>query len=264
METRKMRTRNRLVPCILSGLLLCGSTWAAAQTRLLVGMATGSDDLRGGNRAFITLVLTDDTVLPFQLLSTGEPANSSSIRRVTFPDTVAANRIKTIRIVHDGNPRSGHPFDSQDNWDLRALGVSLANASFVGVRELYSSARDSKRAVFVQRFTGSARQLDIVIRAVGCQPDFTILGMTGSPSGIDLRIRNIGACAGRPTRITCTAFGRVLTHSFPSSFVLGSGAALTQRVGFLPAGTVTCFIDGTDLGVRPEVVTANNGFMRTF
>jgi len=184
------------------GLILCYPTWAGAQTRVLARIATGGDDLRGGNRAFISLVLIDGRVLPEQLLSNGLGGNKTSTRRVTFPETVAATQIRSIRIRHDGNPRSGHPFDTHDNWDLRTLRVNLADSSFRATSLLYDSALDSSVVAKVARFTGELRQIDLFIRAIGTEPDFIIDGITAVPRGITVRIRNVGLGRGTVTNPT--------------------------------------------------------------
>lgn len=114
---------------ILAICLGCLPTGAFAQTHMQVRIATGQDDLRGGNRTFISLVLTNGEVLPEQVLSSGLGSGSNTTIAVTFPQTVAAAQIRSIRIRHDGNPRSGHPFDTYDNWDLKTLRVDLADPS---------------------------------------------------------------------------------------------------------------------------------------
>jgi hypothetical protein len=195
-------------------------------------------------------------------LSSGEPGNSTSVRRATFATTVGATSIRSIRILHDGNPRSGHPFDTYDNWDLRTLGVSLANASFLPTTGLYDSVRDSSVGALVNRFTGSSRQIEIPIRAIGCEPDLTILAMSRTSTGLDVRVRNIGLCTGRLTQLDCSAFGRYLV--VPVNLALAVGGTRTLRIPFLAAGTVTCSVRGVDLAGRPEVVTANNVRVQTF
>jgi hypothetical protein len=44
---------------------------------------------------------------------------------VTFPETVLPGAIAGVEIRHDGNPRSGHPFDRHDDWDVRAVQIKL-------------------------------------------------------------------------------------------------------------------------------------------
>lgn len=149
---------------VLSAFLLCCPPNAFAETTLFVRIVTGSDDLRGGNTAFISLVRTDGRVIPEQVLSGGEGGGAESIRSVTFPETVSARGIRSIRIRHDGNPRSGHPFDTYDNWNLSALRVQLVDASCRTTWHLlYDSARD--RGFTGVRFTGALRQIDSPVRA---------------------------------------------------------------------------------------------------
>jgi hypothetical protein len=129
---------------ILPVVLLGSALPAWADTRLVVQLATGGDDLRGGNAAYISLVRTDG--------------------RVTFPETVGPQDVRSIRIRHDGNPRSGHPFDTYDNWNLSAIQVELVDAACRSTaHRLYVSAGDAGfREV---RFTGALRQLELAVRA---------------------------------------------------------------------------------------------------
>ena len=112
---------------ILAVYLVCLSTGAFAQTRVQVQITTGGDDQRGGNRSYISLMLTNGEALPEQLLSSGLGGGTTRTISVTFPQTVAAAQIRSIRIRYDGNPRSGEPFDHYDNWDLKTLLVNLAD-----------------------------------------------------------------------------------------------------------------------------------------
>lgn len=91
-----------------------------------VYLTTGSDDLRGGNNAFMTVNYTDGTSSPEYNLGGGFGQNSMITKAVTINKTVASvSEIKSITIRHDGSPRAGNPFDTYDNWDLQVLRVAL-------------------------------------------------------------------------------------------------------------------------------------------
>ncbi|MEA5571102.1 hypothetical protein [Calothrix sp. UHCC 0171] len=152
---RPIYTVSRLSAVALSiftvGLL--SSTSALAETNIVVQMTTGSDDLRGGNNAFISLNLVDGTSTPEVSLGGGFGQNSRVRKRVTFRRTVSLAQIRSITIRHDGSPRRGHPADGYDNWDLQKVSASLAG------RNIYNSVNDGPRSQFVQRFTGQTRQI---------------------------------------------------------------------------------------------------------
>lgn len=247
---------------ILAVGLGCSPTWACAQSRLTVPIGTGGDDLRGGNAAFMSLVLVDGAVLPEQLLSSGQGGGSNSTSLLNLPRRVAATQIRSIRIRHDGRPRSGHPFDTYDNWDLRTLRVNLREAPSGPFTQLYNSARDSGVSGLVVRFTGALQQIDLPIRAIDTEPDFIINRITGSPSGLSVNLSNVGLRPGRVTNVTCSTFGRAITRD--TSIVLSPGATAPVPVRFVPAGRVTCSVSGVDSEGRPEAVTANNKFSRSF
>lgn len=91
-----------------------------------VYLTTGSDDLRGGNNAFMTVNYTDGSSSPEYRLNGGFGQNSMITKAVTINKTVASvSEIKSITIRHDGSPRAGNPFDMYDNWDLQVLRVTL-------------------------------------------------------------------------------------------------------------------------------------------
>jgi hypothetical protein len=91
-----------------------------------VYLTTGSDDLRGGNNAYMTVNYTDGTSSPEYRLNGGFGQNSMITKAVTINKTVASvSEIKSITIRHDGSPRAGNPFDMYDNWDLQVLRVAL-------------------------------------------------------------------------------------------------------------------------------------------
>lgn len=225
-----------------------------AQTRLLVTIGTGEDDLRGGNRAFITLVLVDGTVLPEQVLSTGMAGGSTSTSRIYFSRSVSSHQIRAIRIRHDGNPRSGHPFDTYDNWNLRMLHVQITNFSYTPVTSLYNSANDTRaQNGLIERFTGAVRQIDLPIRAINLEPDFIIERI--NPASVT--VRNIGPGPGRVTSLTYSRFGStsIISTTLPS---LRSMERSTIPWRFVTSGRVTFTILGVDAEGRPETVTSNN------
>lgn len=131
------------------------STTSQTETNVVVRMTTGSDDLRGGNNAFISLNLVNGSRFEVPL-GGGFSKNSVVERRVTFTsrEPISLNQIRSITIRHDGSPRSGHPFDNYDEWDLQKISVSLADG-----RNIYNSVNDRARSRFVQRFNGQTRQI---------------------------------------------------------------------------------------------------------
>ncbi|MEA5569180.1 hypothetical protein [Anabaena sp. UHCC 0399] len=134
-----------------------GSATAQAKTDVVVRMTTGSDDLRGdGNHAFISLNLTNGSSTPEVNLGGGFNQNSVVERRVTFTSSepISLNQIRSVTIRHDGRPRSRHPFDNYDEWDLQRISVSFADG-----RNIYNSVNDPAKRSFVQRFNGQTRQI---------------------------------------------------------------------------------------------------------
>src|SRR4051794_95278 len=87
---------------VLSAFLLGCPMRVFAETSLVISIATGSDDLRGGNTAFISFVRTDGGEVREQVLSSGEGGGAISTRRVTFPETLNPSDLRSIRIRHDG------------------------------------------------------------------------------------------------------------------------------------------------------------------
>ncbi len=225
-------------------------------TNLLVTMTTGSDDLRGGNRAYISLVLTDGRSTGEQVLSTGMVSHSTSDIRVSVPGAVTLDQIRSIRVRHDGSPRAGYPFDSYDNWDLKFIRVRIADAYFVATNLLYNSNTDSQVGTLVTRFTGSSRLLIRPIRAIGTEPDFIIQSFYNTPSGLTVVIKNQGPGSGKVTRVTASSFGRSMVHY--ASLTLAPNQTGTVRLSTTFFGSVACTITGVDAYGRPEVVTAIN------
>ncbi len=121
--------------------------------KVKVYLTTGSDDLRGGgNYAFMTINYTDGTTSPEYNLGGGFGQNTAVTKAVTIGKVVATvSEIKNIVIRHDGNPRSGQPFDSYDNWDLQMLRVALVMPN--GVEQNIINERGNPLC----RFTGALR-----------------------------------------------------------------------------------------------------------
>lgn len=150
---------------------LCNA--AAATTFLMVSHTTGGDDLRGGNTAYITMILNDGTVVPERPLVSGArglPGGTSvSNQGVRFTQNIDASQIRAFRIRHDGNPRSGHPFDTYDNWDLRSMRIVVRRPS--GCTLGSDSAAATPVPALVHRFTGESRTVDLPrgpLRGVPC------------------------------------------------------------------------------------------------
>jgi hypothetical protein len=152
--------------------VMLGSTPAWAQTTFLdVQHRTGGDDLRGGNSAYVSMILRDGTVVPERPLVSGPgglPGGASRATLVRFSRVAtSADQVATFRIRHDGNPRSGHPFDTYDNWDLRSMRIVVRTSS--GCVEAYRSPADT---TLLHRFTGESRTLDLPagrLRSVACR-----------------------------------------------------------------------------------------------
>ncbi|BDA70541.1 hypothetical protein RIVM261_073950 [Rivularia sp. IAM M-261] len=152
---RKINTFTRHLSAVAISIVTIGifSGAALAETNVVVRMTTGSDDLRGGNNAYMTLNLESGASTSEVRLGGGFGQNSAVRRTATFRETVSLDQIRSITIRHDGSPRSGHPFDGYDNWDLQRISVSLNG------RNIYNSVNDPGRSRFVHRFTGNARQI---------------------------------------------------------------------------------------------------------
>lgn len=128
-----------------------------------VFITTGSDDLRGGNNAYLTFNLKNRTSSREYPLGGAFGHDSVIEKEICLDAAVDLTTIKSITLRHDGSPRSGHPFDSYDNWDLISLRI-------VGVTDdgeeinIYNSAFDPQRNRFVKRFTGSGRIITLFKR----------------------------------------------------------------------------------------------------
>ncbi|MCD9185467.1 MAG: hypothetical protein LUM44_03485 [Pyrinomonadaceae bacterium] len=223
-----------------------------AQTTFTVDAGTGGDDLRGGNTAFLSFVLTSGRTTSEQILSRGFAGNSNTTGiRVTFPETINETQIRSIRIRHDGNPRSGHPFDTYDNWNLKSLRVLL------GGTQIYTSTRDTDFLGAQIRFTGALRVADFAIRSLRDEADFTITRIAPGLRGLSVTVSNIGGATGTIVNLRCSTFSRFITTSVGRSLAAGSETFVS--ISFArPAGIVTCSIQGTNSDGMPETVTANN------
>jgi hypothetical protein len=274
-----MKTRSLFAALILVGLLLFGcdkdeiiapkapdkvnqteNSLIGPATNFLVTMSTGGDDLRGGNRAFLSLELMDGLVTAEQVISTGLGGGSTVVARVSIPRRIAAYDIRAIRIRHDGNPRHGHPFDTYDNWDLRTLRVQLANAGFRPISLLYDSERDSRAGGFVARFSGALRQIDKYIRAKDDkEPDFIIQNLTATAAGLRVQIKNQGPGWGMVTLVQASAFGGAVSRL--TSLELNPGQTGSVIISPPLFGRVSCSITGIGRFGYPERVTANNRYI---
>ena len=229
---------------------------ALAVIPVQVELSAGSDDLRDGNRAFFSVILTDGTTTPEQVLSRGLSGNSRGTATVNLPDTAVSSRIRGFVLRHDGSPRSGWPFDTYDNWDLKRVVVTHSGSV------IYNSRDDSEAIDFVHRFTGQSRSITKIVRAAADEPDFLIANMLRVPRGVQVTVRNTGA-NGRTSQVSCWVTGRLSTRS--ASLFVARGGRVSVTVGLaLPRGTTTCTVDGTDLAGRPERMTANNVMRRSF
>lgn len=122
-----------------------------AGTTMKVQLNTGSDDLRGGNTAFIKVNYTDNTTSPEYVLSRGMAGNTAArFTQVLTKDITNLNQVRNIEIRHDGSPRAGNPFDTYDNWNLQHIRVGFV---INGVEQVFSGPMGNPLA----RFTGAYR-----------------------------------------------------------------------------------------------------------
>ena len=114
------------IKVVLFFVLAFISNSSFAGTTMKAYVSTGTDDLRGGNTAFIKVNFTDNTTSPEYVLSTGM-GGSTAITFTKALDKVITdvNQIKNIEIRHDGSPRAGNPFDTYDNWNLQYIRVAF-------------------------------------------------------------------------------------------------------------------------------------------
>ncbi len=125
---------------------------SAETKKLKIYITTGSDDLRGGNNAYITVNYMDGTSSSEMSLGGGFGQNSAVTKMVDLPKAVDnPAKIKNIVIRHDGSPRAGQPFDTYDNWDLQVLRVALVMPN--GSEQNIVNVRGNP----LKRFTGAER-----------------------------------------------------------------------------------------------------------
>jgi hypothetical protein len=144
---------------------------AQAFDKVYIVMTTGSDDLRGGNHAFFSLNFTDGTSSDEIPLTTNPKASGSFGQNgvvsgeFQLPDVEDFSKVKSITVRHDGSPRSGQPFDTYDNWDLKSFRIS-AMTDDGGPRgaNLYNSRTDRNRRTSVIRFTGDTRSVVLFVQ----------------------------------------------------------------------------------------------------
>lgn len=137
--------------------------------KVYIVMTTGSDDLRGGNHAFFSINFIDGTSLDNEIALTTSSAASGSFGQngvvsgmFSLPDVEDFSKIQSITIRHDGSPRPGNPFDTYDNWDLKAFRVSaMTDGSGQRGQNIYNSRNDANRRTFVARFTGDKRSITL-------------------------------------------------------------------------------------------------------
>lgn len=238
-------------------IALAAATQAGAATTLNLRVHTGGDDLRGGNNAFISFVLTSGRVTSEQWIGSGFGNWSQVDSMVTFPENLTLANVRAVRIRHDGSPRPGHPFDSYDNWNLRGLTVRAAGGGSL----FYDSALDSARFEFIHRFTGEARVKTIALLPTVEQVDFLVNALWRVAGGFRVRVKNQGD-AGVVKAVWC--------RTLPSSsrlairyvnIPLARDATAEQMVSWAHAAgeSVACYADGVDRFGRAEVVTARNG-----
>lgn len=106
-----------------------------------VVVKTGGDDLRGGNDAFLEI----DGIKYSLNKKAGWNNNTSNSVRINCK--IKANSV--LKLVHDGSPRSGQPFDSYDNWNQDYILIRAFTKSGQ-IKTLYESSDKT-------RFTGEKR-----------------------------------------------------------------------------------------------------------
>jgi hypothetical protein len=156
-----MRT---LIFMLLSLSYFHGLSAQAEGEEILVKLFTGSDDLRGGNNAYIKLNLTNNTSSKEYPLGGGfgQNGNNEVTIKLDGLGSVRLDQIRSVTIRHDGSPRSGQPFDTYDNWDLQAIEVSLIDFNDGGnPKNIYNTVNDRRVRGNQKRFTGQARTLTL-------------------------------------------------------------------------------------------------------
>ncbi len=132
-------------------------------------LTTGGDDLRGGNSAYISLNFLDGTssdeisITDNTSVSGSFGNNGMIVGDLVVGDVEDLSNVKSITIRHDGSPRKGQPFDTYDNWDLKAIRVSaLTDGSGSRGVNIYNSRNDPDHRNFVDRFTGDVRTVTLL------------------------------------------------------------------------------------------------------
>ena len=120
-----------------------------------VQLTTGDDDLRGGNMAFIKLNLKNGTSTPEIVLGRGFTGYSNVRVPLSFTQSLVVSDIESITVRHDGSPRSGHPVDTYDNWNLQDFVLRVPGGQII-----YDSRRD-RRLPLPHRFTGASREITL-------------------------------------------------------------------------------------------------------
>ncbi len=232
----------------------------------MVNVRTGTDDLRSGNSASLALFLRDGTVRR-RTISNGLASNSSVAIPVDFTergDVLLPTEVNRVELSHNGQPRSGQPFDTYDNWDMRSFNVRL------GGTLIYDSEQDTRFYGVGILFTGERRFASIPLHFTAlpfAEPDFDITNVTATSGGVQITILNVGNDRGLITNLNCFSGFRSISRSIPPEIALTTiGASRTYTVSFVASGSVTCSVTGTSAtGTRPpESITANNMFTRNF
>lgn len=137
-------------------------SWSQSGRIFYVTLGTGSDDLRGGNTAYITFNLEDGSSTPEYLLCSGlgqnDVAPDIKIELRNFPP-IQLSQLRSVTIRHDGRPKEA--FQTYDNWDLLSLKISMYDEVNDAYPNVYNSANDRRRMDFVKRFTGDERLLTV-------------------------------------------------------------------------------------------------------
>jgi hypothetical protein len=233
----------------------CAGT-VSAITLVEVSLRTGSDDLRGGNSAFIAFDLMDGTRTEERQFSAGDGAYVSRTEEVFFTREFSASDIRAVRIRHDGNPRSGHPFETYDNWNLNRISIR------VGGVNAYNSLRDSKSGavindnnILLKRFTGESKTLRLFTQPfVSLESDIYIQSITRSATGeMQVRVGNSGGINGRITKLVCVTYSSEQIKM--DERILAPGVFTTYLGWARPTSSalVTCVVTGV-----PETNTSNN------
>lgn len=242
--------------CLLSSLL--AATLAHAQgTFLQVWIDTGSDDLRQGNAAFLTVRGADGRLLlPETRFATHAPSNA--IDTWPIPRSRRANpaTIDSLTLRHDGNPRNGHWFDSYDSWDVKQLTVAWVDQNGSVLRQVYNSAADSALHRGF-RLDAGHREAVIALQPAAGEPDLTIRALVVAPGRLDVTVDNVGSGRAVLRRVKCWG-GRRAPERNTRSTLLPAGRAVVAMAGDWRGLNVRCLVEATDADGRPERVIANN------